>query len=187
MRQIILQIILQTSRYLLITAAVSFLGWLYEVLLVRIKYGHWSNRGFLWLPFCPIYGITLTFTYFLIGTPKEKRGILKRVANPYWHTALYLLFAFLIPTAAELLVGGVMETSFHITLWSYKGMAMNFRGYIALPISLLWMALIYMFMRFFFSPLQKSIEKIPPKITVVAASALLISTVIDATLQFMKM
>ncbi len=176
--------ILQTARWLILTAVLSFLGWLYEVLLVRVKYGRWSNRGFLFLPFCPIYGITLVTVYFFIGTPKEKRGVLKNIQNPYLHTALYLLFASLVPTIAELFVGFVFDVTFHLSLWNYAKMPANFHGYISLPVSVFWSGLIYIFMRFFFQPLRKIIDKIPPKIAVIATMVLLFSVIVDCIIQF---
>lgn len=180
------KIILQTARWLILTAVLSFIGWLYETLLVRIQHGDWTDRGFLFLPFCPIYGVTLIVVYFLIGTPQEKRGVLKNIQNPYAHTALYLLFAFLIPTTAELLVGALFDRAFHVSLWSYAAMPMNFHGYISLPISLLWSALIYMFMRLFFTPLRKITLKIPEKTAVFIASMLVLFVAIDAIIQFIK-
>lgn len=174
------------ARYVILMAILSFIGWLYETLLVRVRNGYWTDRGFLFLPFCPIYGVTLIFVYFFIGTPQEKRGILKNIQNPFAHTALYLIFAFLIPTAAEALVGAVFENGFGISLWSYAALPMNFKGYISLPVSLLWMALIYIFMRFFFPYLQKLTAKIPEKIAITLSIALLFSVIIDAAVQFIK-
>ena len=176
--------ILQISRYLILTAILSFIGWLYEVFLVRFKYGHWSDRGFLWLPFCPIYGGTLVFVYFFMGTPKEKRGILKKIENPYLHTALYLFFAFLIPTIAELSVALFFDKTFHLFLWNYAKMPLNFHGYISIPVSVLWSALIYIFMRFFFTPLQKLVAKIPKNIAAIFAVVLCLSVIMDAVIQF---
>ena len=174
------------ANYILLTATLSFIGWLYEVLLVRVRFGHWSNRGFLWLPFCPIYGLTLTFVYFFMGTPNEKHGILKNIENPTLHTTLYLFFAFIIPTAAELFVGLLFDKAFHISLWSYSSAPLNFHGYISLPISLLWSALIYLFMRFFFLPLKKWVFRLPNKISIMLATLLITSVFADIIIQFIR-
>ena len=40
----------------------------------------------------------------------------------------YLLFAFFIPTFAELLVGFVFDTAFSIRLWSYAGFPFNYKA-----------------------------------------------------------
>ena len=174
------------AKYLLLTAVVSFIGWLYEVLLVRIKYGTWTDRGFLYLPFCPIYGCTLLFIYFFMGTPKEKRGILKNIQNPILHTALYLFFAFLIPTVSELSIGALFDRGFHVSLWSYAGMAMNFHGYITLPISLLWSVMIYTFMRLFFHPLKNLLFRIPNSMAISAAAVLFTAVLVDFSVQFYR-
>ena len=34
----------------------SFLGWVYESILVSVREKQWTNRGFLIGPICPIYG-----------------------------------------------------------------------------------------------------------------------------------
>ena len=178
--------LIHIARYLILTAILSFIGWLYETLLVRVRNGYWTDRGFLFLPFCPIYGVTLIFVYFFIGTPKEKRGVLKNIQNPFAHTTLYLFFAFLIPTTAELLVGLFFDKTFHLSLWSYAALPINFKGYISLPVSLAWSGLIYIFMRFFFTPLQKITRKIPENIAICIAACLIVSVAVDAVIQFTK-
>ena len=174
------------AKYALLTATMSFIGWLYEVLLMRIKFGEWTDRGFLFLPFCPIYGGTLLFVYFFMGTPKEKRGVLKKIQSPRVHTMLYLFFAFLIPTAAELFVGALFEKAFHIRLWSYAGVPLNFHGYIALPVSLLWSALIYMFMRFVFPYLKRMLFRLPNKVALSVGMFLATATALDFILHFYR-
>ena len=174
------------AKYILLTLALSFIGWLYEVLLVKIQWGEWTDRGFLWLPFCPIYGCTLLIVYFFMGTPKEKRGVLKRVKNPVLHTALYLILAGLLPTLAELFVGLFFDKAFHVMLWSYKGMRFNYHGYICLGISLLWSGMIYLFMRFIFPPLKRLFFKTPNRLALVLSALFLIACAVDAIIQFFR-
>ena len=190
-----------SSKYFLLTVVLSLLGWVYEVLLVRVQHGHWTNRGFLRLPLCPIYGCTLLFTYFFIGLPigagtkkamgeslqdKNRRGILKWVENPTAHTLLYLLFAFLIPTAAELLVGLVFDRAFHLSLWSYVALPFNYRGYISLPISLVWALLIYLFMRFLFLPLKRWVFALSNTLSLSIATLVFFVTAVDVVMSFVK-
>ena len=35
----------------------SFLGWIYETIYTTVTSKHWQNRGFLFGPICPIYGL----------------------------------------------------------------------------------------------------------------------------------
>ncbi len=174
------------AKYILLTATMSFIGWLYEVVLVRMQSGYWTNRGFMWLPFCPIYGCTLLAIYFFMGTPQEKRGILKKVKNPFLHTALYLVLAGLLPTLAELFVGLLFDKAFHTMLWSYEGMPFNYRGYICLTISLLWSVMIYAFMRFVFPLLKRLLFRMPGRLALILSAMLLIACTADVTIQFFQ-
>ena len=45
------------SRYVFLFMIYSFMGWVYETMFCTIKGGKWENRGFLYGPGCPIYGI----------------------------------------------------------------------------------------------------------------------------------
>ena len=174
------------SKYFLLTIFLSFIGWLYEVLLVRFRHGYWADRGFLFTPICPIYGCSLLAVYFLIGTPKQRKGLLRKVKNPWLHTALYLAFSFLIPTIAELFVGMFFDRGFHTTLWSYEGMSMNYKGYICLPISLLWAVMIYTFMRFFFPVIKKCIFKIPDIAAITISAVLFVVLLTDVAVSFLQ-
>ncbi len=173
-------------KYFLLTVTLSFIGWLYEVILMRVQYGAWEDRGFLHAPICPIYGCTLLFVYFFIGTPKEKKGICKNIKNPILHNTLYFAFAFLIPTIAELFVGLFFDKNFHITLWSYSGMSMNYNGYISLPISLLWSMMIYVFMRWLFPFFKMLIFHIPDVVAITLSAVLVVVLMMDISISFLQ-
>ena len=177
---------MSAAKYFLLTVTLSFIGWLYEVILMRVQYGAWEDRGFLHAPICPIYGCTLLFIYFLLGTPKEKKGICKNIKNPLLHNALYLAFAFLIPTIAELFVGLFFDRNFQITLWSYSGIPMNYHGYISLPISLVWSMMIYVFMRWLFPFFKMLIFHIPDVITLTLSTVLFVVLLMDVSISFLQ-
>lgn len=172
------------SRYFLLTMLLSFLGWAFETTYVWILSGRLHNQGFMTLPFCPIYGCSLIVVYFLVGTPDHGGLLLKNVTKKANRYPLYVLFAFLIPSLAELLVGAFFDYTFHLTLWSYSTMPMNFRGYVCLPVSLAWLALIFLFMKFLFPPLRNAIGKIPAPIARTLAFCLLFIVAVDASLNF---
>lgn len=78
----------------------------------------------------------------------------------------------MLPTLVELVVGCGCERLFDIRLWDYshyvvtvegEEIPLHFMGYIALPISLIWLVLIFVAMGFFFPVLLKLMERIPPK------------------------
>ena len=173
------------AKYFLLTVALSFIGWAFEASLLFFTNGKFYNPGFMTLPFCPIYGCSLILVYFLIGTPDEGRGVLKNVENPVTRYPTYLAFCFLIPTAAELLVGFFFDFFFDIWLWSYNGMPFNFRGYVALPVSLGWTFLIFIFMKYVFADIKGLVFKIPKKAAIVFAVVFAVAIAVDMTLSYM--
>ena len=140
------------AHYFLLVMALSFIGWVFETVYMLVATGKFSDRGFLSLPFCPIYGCSIIAIYFLIDTPNKKSGAGK---------IKYLLLAFLIPSIAELLVGWIFDKGLNVRLWDYRGKAYNVCGYVCLRNSVAWSFLIYFFMRYMFLPIKNKIEDVP--------------------------
>ncbi|MBE7079362.1 MAG: hypothetical protein E7380_05855 [Clostridiales bacterium] len=171
----------------LLLVLLSFLGWAYETAFVYLTLGRYSDRGFLSLPFCPIYGSCLTGIYLLFGTPDEGRGFLKKVNDPVKRRLLYLLFALLLPTGLELFIGLFFERYFHRKLWNYSKYPYQFKGYICLPVSLSWTVLIFLFMKLLFPFLKRLVDKCPKGLAVVLSIAFAILWVGDfITTAFVK-
>lgn len=149
------------ARYYLLTVLLSFLGWCFETGYLYLRWGQWSDCGFMTLPFCPIYGCTLVAVYFIMGTPNQPRGLLKNVQPAVLRYVLYFALAFLLPSIMEYVVGLFFDKTFHIRLWSYTSIPYNVNGYVCLPVSLIWAGLIFVFMRFLFLPLKRAVGKVP--------------------------
>ena len=145
----------------LVLLSVSFLGWAMETVLGFFQTGRFQDRGFLYAPFCPIYGCSVIAAYFLLGTPDEGRFLLKKVQNKGLRYLLYFFLVAIIPSLAEFLVGFFFDKAFGVWLWSYSGMPINLYGYVCLPISIVWAALIYAFMKFAFTPLRNFFMRLP--------------------------
>lgn len=165
---------LLSARLFLILLLFSFVGWIWETVHVSILAGKLVDRGFLFGPVCPIYGLTMVIAYLLIGMPKQPKGILKSTGGKWCQYPLYCLAAITLPTLVELVVGFGCETLFGIRLWDYShyviavdgtDIPLHFMGYIALPISLTWLVLMIVVMGFFLPALLKLMEKFPPKLT----------------------
>lgn len=103
----------------------SFLGWAIEVCAHALKMGEYSNRGFLSMPICPIYGVGV-----LIITIALERFM----DVP---SAVFLMSS-LICTSFELAVGVLMKLIFHNMWWDYSDEHFNFKGYICLKVSIEW-------------------------------------------------
>ncbi|MBQ4256300.1 MAG: putative ABC transporter permease [Oscillospiraceae bacterium] len=103
----------------------GFIGWIVDVLGVALEDGRYSNRGFLSMPVCPIYGFGVI--------------IVTVVLRPVFDRPL-LLFALslVICTALEYTVGVLMKLIFHNVWWDYTHIRFNFQGLICLRSSLFW-------------------------------------------------
>ena len=169
------------AKYFLMLALFSFLGCIMETVVCSLPEGIIYDCGFLTLPFCPIYGICLIILYLMLGTPNEAGGILTNVRSAFMRVFLYVVFSFIIPTAAELIIGVFADKVLGVSLWNYYMYPLNFYGYICLPVSLIWAAAIPLFMRFIFYPVKKLYMRIPDRAARVCAYVLAALMITDLT------
>lgn len=174
------------SRYFILTALLSFLGWAFETVCFLIMTGGYHDRGFMTLPFCPIYGCSLTIVYFVLGTPDEGAGLLAGAKRRGVRYALYLAFAFLIPTAMEFIVGLFFDRALQIRLWDYSTRFLNIRGYVCLRNSLIWTGLIFLFMKFVLPFLKDLVGRLPKPVARTLAFVLLALSLIDTSMNFAR-
>lgn len=154
---------------LLVFLLISCLGFLIEsVYCFGIGLG-FHDRGFLILPICPIYGVSVCLMYFLFSVP-DRVCFLNRplFEAPTSHQKLkkycmYFVFAALLPTVAELVTGFILDALFDLHLWHYFDYPLNFHGYVCLEISVSWGILITVFMKFVFDRILRFVTKVPPK------------------------
>ena len=118
------------KKYMIYFMLYAIIGWCYEVFLEVVVY-RWgfSNRGFLFGPYCPVYGFgALTFILLLskLKSKKIKIGILN--VTPI----LVFLGIILISTTIELIASYLLEIFTGEWLWDYNSYDFNFEGRIAL-------------------------------------------------------
>lgn len=154
---------------------VSMFGWIFETVICYVQSGEYCDRGFLSLPFCPIYGAPVCLIYYWFGRPTD--GLFYRLLskkNPkaqgqgrgfqkFLSVTLYFLASGIIATTAELAVGLSLEWA-GLSLWSYNGMPFCFLEVVCLPVSLAWGALITLFSQFILPPIERLLLRIPKKI-----------------------
>ena len=110
--------------YLLYFLVFSFLGWCTELVFYFFKTERFVNRGLAKGPICPIYGVGLCLSYFLLGTVEN-----------------FIALAFLsmaITTLVEFTVGWIIESTLGVRLWDYSGEWGNIRGYVCPRFSAVW-------------------------------------------------
>ena len=105
--------------------AYAVIGWCYEVVLeVFIYQWGFSNRGFLFGPYCPVYGFGALLLLLCLGKIKGQRR---------WYSPLLVfLGAVFLTTALELATSYAMEAVIGHWQWDYTKYALQFEGRIAL-------------------------------------------------------
>lgn len=160
------------ARLFFVCLIFSFAGFIWETVHVSLLAKELVDRSFLFGPICPIYGTTMVISYLLMGPPQAPKTFLKKTKGKWYQYLLYAIIAISLPTLVELVVGLGCEKLFNIRLWDYshyvinlfdKEIPLHYKGYIALPISCIWLVLIFISMGFVFPMLLKLIEKIPLK------------------------
>lgn len=144
----------------------GMIGWLIEVVDMRIEAGEFQNRGFLHMPFCPIYGIGMAAASFGLSSAKNSS---------------LLLFAFgvIFCSVFEYIVGGILERLFHSKWWDYSHMRFNIKGRVCLRNAVLFGFGAILVFRFVEPMVEKVIARIPANIRFVIAAVFGIALAID--------
>jgi hypothetical protein len=145
----------------------SFLGWVYEVLIELVELGTFVNRGSLYGPWIPIYGVGGVAIVLL----------LRRLAgNP-----LQAFFGAMVVGGVIEYAGAVLLWHFkHLTYWDYHGYFLNFQGRIALE-SLLSFGLFGVAVLDVIAPwLVKTLSRCPRRLLVIVAAVLAALFLADA-------
>ncbi|MEG1002603.1 putative ABC transporter permease [Clostridium sp.] len=110
---------------IILFAIYSFLGWCAEVIYQYWTQKKFINRGFLYGPFCPIYGICILLVI----------NLLERFSNNL--IVLFLISTILI-SFIEYTTSFVLEKLFHLKWWDYTDDPLNLHGRICFHFSLGW-------------------------------------------------
>lgn len=109
--------------YVLFFFCLSFLGWLWEVVLYCFTSGGFVNRGVYYGPYLPVYGIGgLILVIFLQANRKQ----------PIWVFA----FSAVVCTLLEYLTATFLERRWNVRWWDYSLQFLNVEGKICLLCSI---------------------------------------------------
>lgn len=106
-------------------AIYSFAGWCLEVLYYFKNEHRFVNRGFLYGPFCPIYGFGVLFLITFLDNYKNNIFV------------LFLLACF-FTSVLEYITGFMLEKIFKAKWWDYTDDPLNIHGRVCVLYSLLW-------------------------------------------------
>lgn len=147
----------------------SFFGWIWETSYKSIQQRKFINRGFLNGPWLPIYGFGALIILFVTLPYQEN------------HVLVFLLGA-IFASIFEFFVGYGMEKLFHARYWDYSHLPLNIKGYIALPISLVWGLFSLILVNIIDVPISRFVAKFTAPQLIVLDIILAVLFVIDVVL-----
>lgn len=154
--------------YVLLFFMISFIGWLWEVLLYLYMEQRFVNRGILFGPWLPIYGAGGLLMFLLLHKLKKR---------PF----LVFTLSLVICSVLEYLMSWFLEALWGVRWWDYSGYFMNISGRICLLSSIMFgvggVAILYLLVPL----LDKLYLKIPAKARKIICILLLLLFVLDAT------
>lgn len=102
----------------------SFLGWCLESVYKSILQKKIVNSGFLYGPFCPMYGIGAILMLALGGISSN--------------VVVIFIIGFLLFSIWEYIVAVILEKLFKTKYWDYSGLKFNIKGRVCLKNSIYW-------------------------------------------------
>ncbi len=121
---------MSVSAYVVVFFVAAYFGWLFESTYSILHSGKWERRGFLYGPYCPIYGVGVVVWLLLFNRPEVASG-----EFPAW----MVFFVSMCSSAVlEYSVSVILERQFGAVWWDYSDFPLNVNGRICLPASLLF-------------------------------------------------
>ena len=142
------------SRYFVYFIIYSFLGWIYETCFCTINEKSWQNRGFLYGPCIPLYGVGATLAQIIfIDLPFD-----------FLQNASYLTIFIGCAIGSfflEYLTSYTLEKRFNARWWDYSDMPLNINGRVCLPFTLCFGIAGVIVTQIIIPPIVNSISYIP--------------------------
>ena len=145
----------------IMTAIVSFLGFVVENIWLAISKGYINNRN-MNTPFLLGYGLLIMFMYFTIGTPGKlaEWKIFKKAKTKFAKYMVYFLCAMLIVSISEIVLGVVVEELCGFEYWNYSNIPLHITKYTSVPTSMAFATMITFVMGMLFTPIMNWIVQV---------------------------
>ena len=151
----------------------SFLGWVMESVLKTVVQRKPVNSGFLYGPFCPIYGFGAIIMFLFLDSFKENIVIL-------------FISGFFILSLWEYIVGWGLEKVFNTKYWDYSNNKFNIKGRVCLMNSLFWGFLGVVFTKFIHPFIVEKVDMINTNDLLFFTTVLLIIMIGDLITSIIK-
>lgn len=152
----------------------AILGWIFEAAFAYVKQNEFVNRGFLYGPFCPIYGFGMVGIYLIVeGTT--------HIFYSSSHAPLVIVFLITTfwTTIIEGVTGAVMHHIFHVKWWDYTDRPLNIKGYVCLEFSIIWGIFGTIIIKYFHVGVIRVIELIPKPLGIIVLVLLSVYFIFD--------
>lgn len=156
--------------------ACSFLGWVYETVWKTLANGTFTNSGFLYGWYVPIYGFGGLILIFTLRRLVHKKIMLWKINLM---PIVLFIFIVLIVSTVEYVASVILELLFHARWWDYSHDTIHINGRVSLRNSSILGALGFLFVYVIHPLLQKICAKIPRRIMVAVAILILLVMGID--------
>jgi uncharacterized membrane protein len=159
---------------ILIFSIYSFLGWLLEVTYFSFKNKKFTKRGFLFGPFCTIYG----FSSILVLSASN---VVNSLFQFKWLVSIIAasILSILLVTILEYITGLMLEKAFSIKLWDYSKKAFNLGGKICLQNSIMWGFMAFLLLTVIHPLVKNFLVLIPYNIKSVISTILILYFSVD--------
>lgn len=144
----------------------SILGWCCEVAFAAMKEGRFVNRGFLFGPYCPIYGFGVSFVLVCLNPIKANFVVL-------------FLGSVVLTSILEFITGFCLEKLFHQRWWDYSNEKFNIKGYVCLKFSVMWGLACLIVVDIVHPSIEKLISYIPMKLGIVILTVCIAAYIAD--------
>lgn len=151
----------------------SFLGWILESITKSIAQKKFVNSGFLYGPFCPIYGIGAISMMIILDAFKN-------------HYIITFFISVIVFSIWEYFVGWLLERIFATKYWDYSYYKFNIKGRVCLVNSLTWGFLGVAFIEIIHPIISYGIDKIKVETINTYTISILMYILIDLVLTSIK-
>ena len=131
------------------------------------------NSGFLYGPFCPIYGFGAIFMFLFLQGFKD-------------NIALLFTIAFFVLSFWEYIVGWLLEKIFNTKYWDYSENKFNIKGRVCLMNSLFWGFLGVIFIKYMHPFISEKIDMIPQNMLTFNVIMITIAIIVDTVISSVK-
>jgi len=138
----------------------AFFGWLMETAYSFVMLGHFTKRGFLYGPLCPLYGYGALILILFLGKYRK-------------HSFKLFVYSAVIFSVFEYITSYVLEVLFHSYWWDYTNDFFNLNGRISIFYSFAWGIIAILFINHIYPFLKKKVNSILAKVPYVIQSTVL--------------